>query len=581
MYAALNSQRRLKKMNSRVFIVALMLLTPVHLFAQRTVNVTVTKDSRIVATQELDAVIAEATDLNDKPAIINIKSRAAMLVSFSDPVRSETMFLELWKSVNDDPDTDFDKQRARLVILKYLFLRNPKLARQLLAERAKLKDSSSQSISSGRDDGQGMAAKLASQLMDADPSAAASLLETSMSISATTASVGALYRLREKDSFLSDYNAGKALEELKTQPTLLSLPGINLLAAYVFPGPDASISSIEAANSLESLQFKYFLAAYEVLKGSLNETNEALLRDFHYTQRELQLRAAFQGQVAAILAALAPRVQPSLAVELTKIAAKLAPQVPSNVSQIMQPALARLSGNGFASEDAEQRFFFFLSSGDFDEAGKQLDRLNDDKKKDVYTQLLNRNHAKALLAQSDVMGALTLIRKLDDQTSRLVMYVEALKTAKKKHESDLTTIIINEARVLIPQVDRNGLHVRALLSFVSQLTDLGKNDDAMELLNNALMTINALSKKTDDQAATRTAAEAAMAELNDPNSLLDAAEMDQAFSLVGLRDLERGLALARKIEPRAVQLVARLETIQGIVKRPPSNPKVTAKPGNG
>jgi len=556
-----------------------MLLIPAHLLAQQTVNVT--KESRAVATKELEAVIVEATNLNDKPAIINIKARAAMLVSFSDQVRSETMFLELWKYVNDQPDPDFDKQQARLVILKNLFPRNPKLARQLLVERAKMKDSSSQPGSTGRDDDQRLAARLASQLIDADPSAAASLLETSMSISSTIASVGALSRLREKDSFLSDYIAGKALEGLRTQPTVLSLPGINLLAAYVFPGPDASISSIEAQNSLELLQFKYFIAAYEVLRNSLNETNDALLKDVHFTQRDLQLRGAFQGQVAAILAALAPRIQPSLAVELTRIAAKLAPQVPSQISQVTELALARLSGNGFASEDAERSFFFYLLNGDFDEAGKQLDRLKDDKKKDIYTQLLIKNHARALLAQSDVMGALTQIRKLEDQTSRLLMYIETLKTAKKKHDSDLATIIINEARVLIPQTDRNGLHVRVLLSFVSQLTDLGRNDDAMELLNNAVVTINALGKTTDDQAATKTPTEAAMAELNDPNSLLDAAEMDQAFSLIGLHDLERGLAQARTIEPRAVQLVARLETIQSVIKHPPSKPKVIQKPPNG
>jgi hypothetical protein len=559
-----------------------MLLTPVHLFAQRTVNVPVTKESRAVALQELDAVIAESKKLNDKSAIINIKSRAAVLVSFSDPIRSETMFLELWKYVNDQPETDFDKQQARLVILKYLFPRNPKLARQLLAERAKLKDSSSQSYSASRDDDQRLTAKLASQLVDADPSAAASLLETSMSISATTASVGALSRLREKDSFLSDYIAGTALDGLKTQPTVLSLPGITLLAAYVFPGPDASISSVEGESSLESLQFKYFLAAYEVLKGSLNETKEALLKDPRYTPRDLQLRGAFQAQVAAILAALAPRVQPSLAVELTKIAANLAPQSPSNISQIIQPALARLSGNGFASEDPEKNFFFYMSSGDFDEAEKQLDHLKDDRKREIYGQTLLRSHAKALLAQSDVMGALTQIRKLEDQTSRLLMYVEAIRTAKKKHDADLTAIIVNEARVLIPQTDRNGLHVRALLTFVSQLTDLGKGTDAMELLNNAVGAINVLAKKPDDETATKTKTEleVAMAEFNDPNSLLDAAEMDQAFSSVGLCDLERGLAQARSIEPRAVQLTARLETIQAVLKRPPSKPKVTAKPSN-
>src|SRR5438105_385140 len=331
-------------MISRLFIIVLILLTPAHLFAQQTVNVTVTKERSAVAAQELEAIVTEAKNLDNKNAIVNVRSRAAMLLSFSDPVRSQNMFLEVWKFVNDQTDSDFDKQEAKLVILKYLFPRNPKLARQLLAEQPKPEDSSSQSRAMGRDDDQRLAGKLASQLVDMDPLAVASLLEKSLSISPNIAGIGALSRLREKDSFLSDYVAAIALDGLTTQPTLVSLPGITLLTAYVFPGPDASISSIEAESSLESLQFKYFLAGYEVLRASLKETNEALLKDRHYTERDLQLRAAFQGQVAAILGALAPRLQPSLAVELTGIASKLAPQVPANISQMTQFALARLSG---------------------------------------------------------------------------------------------------------------------------------------------------------------------------------------------------------------------------------------------
>jgi len=566
-------------MISRLFIIALTLLTPVYLFAQNTENVT--KESRASAAQELEAVIVEAKKLDNKNALVNVRSRAAMLVSFSNPGRSEDMFLEVWKFVKDQTaDSDFDKTQAKLVILKYLFPRNPKLARQLVAEQAKPEESSSKSPAAGRDDDQRMAGRLASQLVDADPSAAASLLEKSMSISATPAAMGALSRLREKDSFLSDYVAAKVLDGLTTQPTRVSLAGFSLLTAYVFPGPDAPISSIEAESSLQSLQFKYFLIGYELLKASLPETSEVLLKDQHYTQRDLQVRAAYQGQIAAMLAALAPRLQPSFSVELTAIAGKLAPQIPANISQLSQFSVARLSGK-FASEDPEQSLFFALSNGDFDEARKQLDRLKDDKKKDIYGQLIFKNQAKALLAQSDVMGALTAIRKIEDQTVRLVMYLEASKAVKKKHDSDLSKIVINEARLLIPQTDRNGLHVRALLSFVSQLTEPGTNEDAMEFLNLAVVSINTLAKRTNEESAAKTLAESAMAELNDPNSLLDASEMDQAFSLVGLRDLEQALAQARRIEPRAVQLVARLETIQGVIKLPPSKPKVTPKPPNG
>ena len=76
-----------------------------------------------------------------------------------------------------------------------------------------------------------------------------------------------------------------------------------------------------------------------------------------------------------------------------------------------------------------------------------------------------------------------------------------------------------------------------------------------------------------------------MAELNDPYNLLDSPEMEQAFSLVGSRDLDRGLAQAKGIELKPIQLLARLETVQGVIKSssikpriPPKVPSVSSNP---
>ena len=561
----------------RLFVIASMLLIPAQFLAQQGAGIP--KDSSSAATQELEAIISEAEKLEDKNAGVNIQSRAAMLVSFSEPGRSESMFLAIWKFASAQPRKDFDKEQARTLILKYLFSRNPKLARQLLAELPKPEDSSLQSRAMGSSGELRLKTKVALELMDTDPSTAAGLLEKSLSVAATPAGLGALSRLREKDPLLSDYVAAKVMDVLATQPTIVSLPGLHLLGAYMFPGAEAPIFSTDAETSLQLLQYRYFLAGSEVLRASLQETPEALTKDQHYSELDLQFRASYQAQVAAILAALAPRFQPSLAVELTDIARKLAPNVPASMPQLSQFTLSRIRGNQPTSDDPEMNFLLAISKADFDEASKLLDRLKESEKKDVYTQLLNKTQARALLAQSDVMGALTAIRKLEDQTTRLVMYLDAMKVAKKKHDSDLTNMVVDEARLLIPQTDRNGLHLRALLSFTAQLMNANRKDDAFEFLGNAVVTINALGKRTNEKSA-ETLAEAAMVQLNDPNSLLDAPEMDQAFSVVGLIDLDRGLALANRIEPKPVQLVARLETIQGIIKRSPPKPKLRAKPTN-
>src|SRR5436190_270426 len=179
------------------------------------------KDDRTLAAEELEAVILDARNIDNKAALVNIRSRAAMLVSFSDPARSESMFLDLWKFVNAQGDSDFDKQQARTTILKYLFPRNPKLARQLLAEKPRPDNPDSLANAANPEERERQIAKLANQLIESDPSTAASLLEKSLAASPTTAGIAALTRLREVDSFLGDYVAARTLETLTVQPTLV------------------------------------------------------------------------------------------------------------------------------------------------------------------------------------------------------------------------------------------------------------------------------------------------------------------------------------------------------------------------
>jgi len=382
--------------------------------------------------------------------------------------------------------------------------------------------------------------------------------------------------LRERDFFLGDYVAANTLDAMTTQPTLASLPGLHLLGAYVFPGAEAPLPSIEAEISGQALQLRYFSVSYDVLRASLNESNETLLRDQLYTGRLVQFRGAYQAELAEILAALAPRLQPSLAPELATIATKLAPQIPSNMPRLPQSILARLRGS-FSSEDPEQRFFFSLSTGDFDAARDELDRIKDSDKRNLYLQLLVKSEARTLLAKGDLMEAVTAIRKLEDPTARLVMYMDAVKTAKAKRDAEILKLIISEAQLLIPQADRNGLHLRAMLSFASQLIRLGANDEAIEFLKSAVSTINALTPG-NEEATAKASANAAMAELNDPNSLIDSPEIDQAFNAIGLLNLELGLTQAKRIQPKAVQLMARLQTIQGVIKQGASKPKRSPSP---
>ena len=150
-------------MLTKLLISLALLLAPVQLWAQTQVLPPVSKTMKETAAAELEAVIAEAGKLDDKLAIINVKARAAALVSLSDPVRSELMFLEIWKFAKEQPDKDFDKEQALTLILKHIFPRNPKLAKQSLSEEAKPDESSLELRATGRDPSLRRTAKLASQ----------------------------------------------------------------------------------------------------------------------------------------------------------------------------------------------------------------------------------------------------------------------------------------------------------------------------------------------------------------------------------------------------------------------------------
>lgn len=551
-----------------------LLLTPATLMAQG--NAEGLKEKRSSPAEELENVITDAKRLTDKDAYVHITARAAALISLSDPARGEQMLLDLWKFSNSQADKNFDAQRARVMVLKYLHSRNSRLARQLIAERLR-QDASTPARLAGFDDESALPGKLAASLLDADAAAAASVLEQHLSIVVTTEGVGALVQLRQRNFLLADYIAAKVIDAMTTRPTLTSLPALHLLGAYAFPGSEAPPPSIDAESSRHSLQYRYFTTGLEVFRASLSESSEVLVREQHYTPGHLQFRGAYQAELAAILSSLAPRFRPALTPELSGLAAKLAPQVPAHMPRLSRTVLGRLSGN-FSSDNPEERFAFALSNGDFDQARIELERVKEGDKRNLYGQVLIKSEARALLARSEIMEAVTAIRKLEDPASRLGMYLDALKIATTKRDADVAKIIIDEARLLIPQTDRNGLHLEALLTFVFRLIKMGIHDDALEFLNSAVTTINSLSARTKETNGTNSPREAAMAELNDPNRLLDEPAMEQAFTEVGKFDLDVGLGEAKNIQSKPVQLFARLVIIQGAVKQAAAKPKPVSSP---
>ena len=382
----------------------------------------------------------------------------------------------------------------------------------------------------------------------------------------TPAAIGSLARLREKDSLLSDFVVSKTLESLKAQPTLVSLSGLHVLIGYIFPSGDTAVPSGAAATSLEALQFKYFATTYDVLKRSLTESETVLLRNQNYTTADLRFRQLYQGQVATVLAALARRYQPLLSGELDNLARKLSLQLPPNVAQMSAFTASRLSSDPATSSDPETAIPVAIANRDFQEAGRLIDELKNDELKRSYLEIATKAQARTLLASSQLLEALQVIRKVEEPVARLLLYLEALKVAHKKGDAALTTTILGEARTLVPQSNRNGVHVRALLSFVSQPNGVIGEDDRWKFLEGAVLAINSLPPKNDDTEQIKSASDLAWEQLNDPRSLVDAPELESAFSILGNIDLERAITEARMIAIKPVQLIARLEAIEVVIK---------------
>jgi hypothetical protein len=567
-------------MLSKTIILAWLVCVPVVLLAQEPPDPKAQKEQ--AAAEELESVIAEAGKLNDKLSIVHVRSRAAALISFSDPARSDSMFLETWKSVKQETDPNFDKEQAASLILKFLFPRNSKLANRLLREQSVLDESSLQSRATGSDPGLRRLAKLSAELVDRDPATASGLLERSLSGGVTPAGLMSLLRLRERDPLLSNFVVAKTLEGIDRQPTVIALPGLHLLSSYVFPSGDTGRTAGYGDSSLESLQFTYFSTAYSVLRGSLGEADPILIKEKHYTQADLRFRASYQAQMALVLAALAPRFGPALVGELNGLARNLLGQLPPNVRQMAQFTASRLGTDTPHTEDPETAIPLAISNGDYEEAGRLIEGLKTEEMKTIFTQTLFKVQARSLLNGSELVQALTVIRKIDDPSARLVLYLEALKVARKKDDPAFSSLVTNEARTLIPQTERNGLHVRALLSFAAQLTVSTQVDDAWLFLDDAVLAINALPKTSAEPTATTSPQDLAWAALNDPQSLLDSPELERAFSLSGGVDLERALNHARKINTKSVQLAARLAVVGETIKRRsrnrPAKPATKVRP---
>jgi hypothetical protein len=537
------------------WLIVVIVLVPVELLGQEWGDSVASPLQR--ALQELESVNAEANSLTDKLTVVKVRARAANLLWLHDPNRARMMFREVWKWVEEQEDKSFDREAARTEILKNVFPRDPNMAGELLEKvlgEHKSEGVPFQAQIAGTDLNLKRLVKLSSELVEQDTATAALLLERSLSTSVSPAALFVLFRLREKDPGLADYVVTRTLENLRMRPTVVALPGVYVLLDYVFPSRQRFGGAIKPPDA--SLRMQYFSTAYDILQRSLGESEFLLQREKGYTEKDLRFRLMYQGQVAAVLRVLAPRYAPELAEELNKLTVNLAAGLPPEISRLHQFTLARLGGNLGESDSLEMAVSVALARGELDKARRLLGKIEDESIKKVLSQTMAEVEFRVHLDKSHLVEAMMTARRIEDPNIRASLYAQIAKAAYQKGEVEFSRLILTEAHTALSESDSNGIRARALLSLAAEAPAVSV-PISVELLWSAVSLINSLTVAPGAEAEGNP-----LAKVNDPRSLIDAPELQRAFSSVGSVDFDSALLAAGQVKDGAIRLIARLSACQ-------------------
>lgn len=528
------------------------------------------------ALQELDSVHKDSAKLKDSLAYVRVRAKMANLLWVHEPERGRAQFRDLWKWIREQKDRDFKPDVANRIFLSALFPRDPKMAGKYLEEVLgghRSEEAPFMNQMMGQDPNLQQLAKLSNEVMGTDEKMAAAFLQRSLAVSINPGAFVALTKLREKNVILADYVAGQALEGLKLRPTIIALSGLYFFVDYIFPSKMSFADKITEPTDT-ALRVRFFSVAYDILKTSLGETDEALQKEKGYKKVELSIRSMYRAMIAAVLSTLSLEYAPELSEELKGVASRLSADLPPEYAQALSFTLARLSREKkeeAPDEDPELSISAALAEGDLERAGKLIDELKSEPHKKLYTNLLINVEFKILMSKSELAGAMIVARKVEDPALKAVQFAQIARAAFAKKELEFFRLIISEARASLAKSDWNGLHARAMFSLSSEIAALG-TPETLDLLWGGVASINHTLRKRESPDESKNNL---LKEFNDPGELIEAPEIQQAFAHAGNQDLESSLLAAHGIEDLAIGLVARLAACEMAILKTSDRPKAT------
>lgn len=522
------------------------------------------------ATQEVEFILSSADKIDNPLLMAKVKAKAANVIWTQSPEQSRAIFVKLWDYIDSQTDKSFDKEEARMAVLQYLLPKDRALANRLLKKSA---GNTEEKVSdfdkiNGKDPETRRLAFTSYRLAETDATLAATVLEQSLAHSTPPMVAPILTRIRERNPLLANYVASRALENFLNQPRTVALIGLNTLVAYLFPYTPSPAASPEVAESDENLRFQFMSVGYQILKESLTESDEFLIKEQQLSKQSLGFRTFSQAMLAAILTALAPRYAPQYFVALNEAANRLIATQSKQFADLIQFQVAAVKGTIGAtgeterSEVSEAEISNALSKGDFKEAENLIDKLKDETKKKTWTQLLLKAQTKFHLTNGELLLALSAARKMDNAAQRMLLLAEIAKAAHKKRDQVLLTDILLEARKTSADSLPKGTHAATLFAIAAE-TAYFAAPEATLMLQDAVAVVNSMTYSVDDKKADSSSA----AFLNDPNRFVDSTEMMRAFAALGEVNIEDTLLVAGKLENKPVQMAARLATIEKILRK--------------
>jgi hypothetical protein len=524
-------------------LVIILVLASTKLYAQGQISSDASPRQRAI--QEVDAVLTEANSVTDKAAFVKVKAQAASLVWFQNQERSRELFSDLWAWVNSQDDAGFDREAARTQILKRLFTRDPKLATKLLKTSSE-DTPKAQNVQRLTD--------LASGLIRDDPSTAAGLLGQSLSAETSAVNVAVLERLRKRDISLADSAAAQALTSLKSQPAAQALlPAYSLIEYIALTTPAPGAASANVAD--EALRRQFYSTAYGILLQTLQEAQQQAANSRPRTDNNTSFKTFPQAQLAGVLAALASRYAPEHAIELNALAARLSAGIPPQLNELSQYTLDRINGRQYKPKDDSPAgaISAAIVAGDFDEAKRQLIKLDNEDIKKFYSFQIATKEFEADMAQSNLAGAIAVAKAVDDIPARAFMFAQVIKVSYKKGDTLVSQQALSEARIMLQKVGCDAKKAVAILALATAAAPISISD-SVELLNGGTACINSLGTSSSSTEKKETA--------DHTHKFMDLQDLQQAFSSLGKVDLDNALLSAGRIDDKPTALIARLSACE-------------------